>query len=189
MKRSFSPKQRKKPRKNTRHDHITWRPRAFKTITFGIMWCDHFYPNLQFEVVDVVFTSGDGCWLPILGAEKGSRQIEDSSCKKVKSRTVAAKRSNRNWAISTFFGSSWAAPTFAAFSGLGNSCFHLLQSVPPRSDRTAIMSVPNQGIVYRLWPFLKIFLGNSWRLLALQYMKVQNYRRAVYRPEVVLGIV
>ena len=29
--------------------HITWRPWALKTSTFGIMWCDNFWPNLRLE--------------------------------------------------------------------------------------------------------------------------------------------
>ena len=35
---------------------------AFKTSTFGIMWCDNFWPNLRLEVAEG-FTLGDGCWL------------------------------------------------------------------------------------------------------------------------------
>ena len=35
--------------KNAENDHITWRPWAFKTSTFGITWCDNFWPNLRFK--------------------------------------------------------------------------------------------------------------------------------------------
>ena len=30
--------------------HIQWRPPALKTSTFGITWCDDFWPNLRLEV-------------------------------------------------------------------------------------------------------------------------------------------
>ena len=39
--------------KYAKHYHITWRLWAFKTSTFGITWCDHFWPNLRLEVAEV----------------------------------------------------------------------------------------------------------------------------------------
>ena len=33
-------------------DHITWRPWAFKTSTFGITWCDNFWPNVWLKVAE-----------------------------------------------------------------------------------------------------------------------------------------
>ena len=35
--------------KTAKNYHITWRPWAFKTSTFGITWCDNFWPNLRFK--------------------------------------------------------------------------------------------------------------------------------------------
>ena len=38
--------------KNAQNHHITWRPWAFKTCTFGITWCDNFWPNLRLKVAE-----------------------------------------------------------------------------------------------------------------------------------------
>ena len=38
--------------KNAKNDHITWRPWAFETSTFGIARCDNFWPNLRLEVAE-----------------------------------------------------------------------------------------------------------------------------------------
>ena len=37
------------------YSHLTpsqWRPWAYKISTFGITWCDHFWPNLRLEAVE-----------------------------------------------------------------------------------------------------------------------------------------
>ena len=38
--------------KNAKNDHITCRSWAFKTGTFGITWCDNFWPNTRLEVAE-----------------------------------------------------------------------------------------------------------------------------------------
>ena len=38
--------------KNAPNYHFTWRPWAFKTSTFGITWCDHFWPKVQLKVAE-----------------------------------------------------------------------------------------------------------------------------------------
>ena len=53
-------------KQKARNYFCTWRLGAFKTSTFGITWCDDFKPNLRFEVSELFFTLGDGCWLPII---------------------------------------------------------------------------------------------------------------------------
>ena len=57
--------------KNAKNYLSTWRPRTFKTSTFGITWCDNFWPNLWLEVAKGIFTLGDGCWLPIKSPQRG----------------------------------------------------------------------------------------------------------------------
>ena len=44
----FQPKFSKK----CQNYHITWRPWTFKTSTFGVTWCDNFWPNLLIEVAE-----------------------------------------------------------------------------------------------------------------------------------------
>ena len=38
--------------KHAKNYHITWCPWAFKTRTFGITWCDNFWPNFGLKVAE-----------------------------------------------------------------------------------------------------------------------------------------
>ena len=55
------------------------------------------------------------------------------------------------------------------------------------TDRTFMVSAILQAMHYRHRASLNLFLKLRLRE-SLQYMRVQNYRHSVYRPEVVLGI-
>ena len=49
--------------KQAKHDHITWRPRAFKTSTLGISHAVTISSQICGSKSRRVFTLGDGCWL------------------------------------------------------------------------------------------------------------------------------